>query len=505
MYRMLKKIAKYLRCKKATMQQNEEVEDEAWIYSRRGIMVPPTVRRVKIAKGIRKIPEAAFQGHRELEEVILSSSVQVIGKEAFWHCMKLKSILYQGKGKEEVGIPSNVKVIEKRAFLQCGLLKNLVLNEGLERIGRSAFQYCGCLTAVGIPSTVKVIDQNAFRQCTSLARLVLKEGRLERIGNEAFYGCDSLSHVRIPRSVNTLAADAFVKCSRLISIELPGECSFNIDLTECLSLVSVVGPVSITKLWWLVDIREKFFRVSKLGSLVDNKTDLRRRLKHRFDNSPMNKLCYYQSYHSSEDAMLQLRSLMEDDPWAAATQVDQFGMTPLHILSLSQTPNMDMLLAVMKGGLVNHIMCGRDWFGSTPMDYLCLNRMPNSSEVIRRVLQTRFDQLLGMDRTWKSSILQAIDGALAVDWSSRSSEIYAIYMKLANYERQEMISFLLELRLWKIKIDDGNTNAQTADREFCRIHSGASIVIPNVLSFLDKLQPGDHCFSLRGRASPLDP
>eukprot|EP00980_Cylindrotheca_fusiformis_P023851 scaffold11065_cov115-Cylindrotheca_fusiformis.AAC.3 len=47
-------------------------------------------------------------------------------------------------------------------------------------------------------------------------------------------------------------------------------------------------------------------KCQKLGRLVDDEADLNHRLKHRFDNSPLNKLCYYQSYQSSEDAMAQL-------------------------------------------------------------------------------------------------------------------------------------------------------------------------------------------------------
>eukprot|EP00980_Cylindrotheca_fusiformis_P008816 scaffold1878_cov104-Cylindrotheca_fusiformis.AAC.4 len=82
--------------------------EEAWIYNGQ-YRVPRTVQRVKIelAEGIKKIPDNAFQSHLELEEVILSSSVQVIGKRAFLCCKKLKSILYQGREKEEVGISVN--------------------------------------------------------------------------------------------------------------------------------------------------------------------------------------------------------------------------------------------------------------------------------------------------------------------------------------------------------------------------------------------------------------
>eukprot|EP00980_Cylindrotheca_fusiformis_P001801 scaffold408_cov71-Cylindrotheca_fusiformis.AAC.2 len=547
---------------------NEEAEDEAWMYNGKDD-VPPTVRRVKIAETVARIPDEAFR-FQDIEEVILSSSVQVIGREAFRWCFKLKSILYQGQEKEDVGIPSTVKVIGDEAFYGCPILQELVLNEGLKRIGKGAFAecyflteveipstvkmivdwaFCGCrslarlalnqglerigafafnlcqsltevnvpctvkvidnsaflgckllgrlglneglkrigvcafvgcgsLTEVDVPSTVKMIDNGAFQDCRRLARLGLNEG-LERIGAYAFIQCDSLSHVRIPKSVYTLATSAFIHCMNLISIEFPEECLFNIDLSGCESLVSLAGPKSIFFFQEDED-REKFFQRSKLGSLVDNVADLIRRLNHRFDNSPLNKLCYYQSYQSLDDAMAQLHSLVGDAPLAATTQVDEFDMTPLHVLSLSLTPNLDMLLAVMDAGKPGHMVCVMDSFGCTPMDYLSLNRIPNSDGVIRRLFQTRFGQTLDLDKFWKSDMLQAINTALSLDWSSRKSEIGRVVRK---YQLKEILS-LVELRLWKIKIDEASTNAQTADREFCRISSGAAAVIPHLLPFL---------------------
>eukprot|EP00980_Cylindrotheca_fusiformis_P016384 scaffold4883_cov61-Cylindrotheca_fusiformis.AAC.1 len=253
--------------------------EEAWIYNGQE-EVPPTVRRVRIAEGITKIPDYAFKNHRQLEEIILSFSVQEIGENAFRYCKKLKSILYQGREKEEVGIPSTVRVIDAKAFFGCMLLARLGLKEGLKRIGRFAFYKCNSLTEVEIPSTVNVIDDQAFENCNGLARLGLNEG-LERIGKRAFmwcrslteveipssvnviddwaffqctslarlalnegleeigssaFECNSLSHVRIPRNVNSIATDAFVQCRSLISIELPEECSFDIELSGCQSL-----------------------------------------------------------------------------------------------------------------------------------------------------------------------------------------------------------------------------------------------------------------------------
>eukprot|EP00980_Cylindrotheca_fusiformis_P023201 scaffold10211_cov110-Cylindrotheca_fusiformis.AAC.1 len=403
------------------MQHPEEAEDEAWIYTGQP-EVPPAVRRVKIAENVTEIPEEAFKRHQHLEEVILSSSVQVIGKEAFYECEKLKSILYQGREKEKVEIPSIVKVIDER---------------------------------------------------------------LERIGNWAFLGCKSLSHVRIPRSVNSLATNAFSICSDLISIELPEECSFDIDLSGCQSLVNLAGPVSILFPDEEDRGREEFFQSSKFGSLVDDEADLTHRLNHRFDNSPLNKLCYYQAYQSSDDAMAELRSLMEEySPLAATTEVDEFGMTPLHVLSLAQTPNLDMLLAVMDAGKSGHMARTMDSFGCTPMDYLFLNRMPNSNEVIRRLFQTRFDQVSGgLHQFWKSDMFPAIDEVLAGDWASRKSKIGEVVRK---FERKEILS-LLELCLWKVKIGEATSKKEQilADRQRCRIMSGAAVVIPHLLPFLD--------------------
>eukprot|EP00980_Cylindrotheca_fusiformis_P009289 scaffold2037_cov49-Cylindrotheca_fusiformis.AAC.1 len=61
------------------------------------------------------------------------------------------------------------------------------------------------------------------------------------------------------------------------------------------------------------------------------------------------------------------------------------------------------------------------------MDYLCLNRIPNSTEVIRRLLDSRFlsrfKQALGLDQLWESEMLEALNMALAGDWASRKSKV----------------------------------------------------------------------------------
>eukprot|EP00980_Cylindrotheca_fusiformis_P009626 scaffold2127_cov85-Cylindrotheca_fusiformis.AAC.6 len=488
--------------------QDKEVPKTSILYQTVGkeakIDIPSNVREIDncafyechllegpgLCEGLERIGNCAFFACKSLTEVEIPSTVTVIGDGAFYKCKRLgrlglneglerkgKSAFFQCESLTGANVPSTVKVIDDGAFNQCSRLESLGLNEGLERIGESAFFECEALKKMDVPSTVKVIDDCAFNLCISLERLVLNEG-LQRIGEQAFLDCFSLSHIRIPRSVDCIATDAFLKCRRLISHELPDESSLRIDLSGCLSLVNLAGPISTN--------REEFFQSSKLGSLVDDEDDLIRKLNDRFVLSPLNKLCYYQSYQSSEDAMARLRSLMEEyQPLAATKEVDEFGMTPLHVLSLSQTTNLDMLLAVMDAGKAGHMVGVRDSFGSTSMDYLCMNRMPNSTEVIRSLFQTRYDQLLGgLEPFWKSAMLQAIEEILAGDWSLRKSKIGRVIRK---YERKEILS-LMELFLFKMKIgEDTSQQIRDTNRQRCRIMSGAAVVMPYVLRFLDKI------------------
>jgi hypothetical protein len=290
--------------------------------------------------------------------------------------------------------------------------------------------------------------------------------------------------------------------------EMPDETS---SIYCCKSLVNLAIP-SEQDFEQPYDVR-LFMNGLKLRHVASNFTDLVSKLQHRFDDLPVHRLCYYQSYHLLTETMDNLRQSMDADP-AAGNKVDAFWMTPFHILALSQTPNISLFQALMKVYKVD-IIRTRDRFGSTPIDYLCMNHGPGSATVIQSLLQTIFAERvrwLGLTR-WKSDMLVAMDEALATEWESRRSAIGMFYFKLASYERLESVS-LLELALWKIKIERCKAAYETdhqqdkasspksprldkshldgVDQQSCRINSGADIVISNVLSFLDKVCREDY-------------
>ena len=78
---------------------------------------------------------------------------------------------------------------------------------------------------------------------------------------------------------------------------------------------------------------------------------------------------------------------------------------------------------------------------------------------------------------------------LPMNIASRERDTQAVYDRLAAYEIAKEATSVLELALWKAKIDESRSKRTRVDsgmsyRDQCRINSGADIVIRNILPFL---------------------
>ena len=149
-----------------------------------------------------------------------------------------------------VRIGAQVKDIPPRTFQGCTNLTAVQFEEGaLHSIGESAFHSCKALPQVTIPSSVTTLGEWAFFDCINLARVQLNEG-LEVIGDSAFYGCNALQQVTIPSSVTKLDGCAFYECINLAHVQLNdglqniGNHAFN----GCTALRSVTMPSSVTEM-----------------------------------------------------------------------------------------------------------------------------------------------------------------------------------------------------------------------------------------------------------------
>ncbi|KAL7523291.1 hypothetical protein ACHAXR_000111, partial [Thalassiosira sp. AJA248-18] len=67
------------------------------------------------------------------------------------------------------------------AFYECSNLREVVLNEGLQKIGQWAFCECKLMESIDFSSTVSEVGERAFLECNNLREVALNEG-IQTIG-----------------------------------------------------------------------------------------------------------------------------------------------------------------------------------------------------------------------------------------------------------------------------------------------------------------------------------
>ena len=167
---------------------------------------------IYIPTGVTDISQEVFKNRDEITRVIIPSTVEGIGKAAFYDCDGLKSVEIRGSG---------LKVIGAEAFYSCDTLVSINLPNKLESIGESAFNQCKNLIAVNIPDSVLSIGKNAYCDCTSLRTLTLGAG-LTKLNFRTFKGCTAIVKVTIPNTVVSINNTVFAGCSSLSTLEISG-------------------------------------------------------------------------------------------------------------------------------------------------------------------------------------------------------------------------------------------------------------------------------------------
>ena len=172
-----------------------------------------------IGNSVTSIGERAFSGCSSLTSATIGNSVTSIGKGAFSGCKSLTSL----------EIPNSVISIGNEAFKNCSNLTSVIIPSSVTSIGNSVFSGCSSLTSVHISDIaawckIAFSDSyanplryayNLYLNGTLVANLIIPDG-VTRIGDYAFYGC-SLTSVTIPNSVTNIESNAFNSCGSLTS------------------------------------------------------------------------------------------------------------------------------------------------------------------------------------------------------------------------------------------------------------------------------------------------
>ena len=138
-----------------------------------------TVKKIVIPATVQSIAKGAFPQYKQLEEIEFRSDDTIAEPGAFTGCpamcdqngcLIVRGVLHDCPQEGDVVISGTVKEVPAE-FLSGGYpgknkITSITIEEGVEKIGRSAFEYqCG-LQKITIPMSVNCIEFCAFNGCT---------------------------------------------------------------------------------------------------------------------------------------------------------------------------------------------------------------------------------------------------------------------------------------------------------------------------------------------------
>lgn len=148
------------------------------------------------------------------------------------------------KLESEYTVPNTVKQISSNAFKYARNLCRLILPTSIEQIGEEAFSGLSNLQYVDFSRTKLVeFPKSLCSSCNNLIEVNFPPN-LRKVGWGTFFGNNSLRHIMLPNGLTEIAECAFGNCPNLSDINIPesivkiGESAF----TECTSLYSLTIP-----------------------------------------------------------------------------------------------------------------------------------------------------------------------------------------------------------------------------------------------------------------------
>lgn len=176
------------------------------------------IKKLAFAGDIDYIYPWAFANCENLEIIVFPKNIEYVGCDVFNGCKSLREI----KIPSNFAI-ANFKGTERcnggSAFYDCKNLKNVILEDSMEVIPESFFGKCKSLREIYLPENVKSIEELAFVDCYSLEKINIPDG-ITRIAESCFEDCISLKSIYIPESVKTIEYGVFYGCRNLEQINI---------------------------------------------------------------------------------------------------------------------------------------------------------------------------------------------------------------------------------------------------------------------------------------------
>lgn len=186
-----------------------------------------SIRFIDFPTKLKTIGDNAFDNRFLTGPLVLPEGLDSIGKEAF-----------QKNYITEVTIPESVRAIGVTAFNDNQSLKSVTLNNSMEMINQSLFYYCKKLAVVHGGKNVRIVDQYAFSNCDSLRSI--SDITPVTIKRNAFYQCQKLESLNFSR-VKSIGYESFYQCYGLKEADLT-----TLTSIDSRSFVSCTGLKKVT-------------------------------------------------------------------------------------------------------------------------------------------------------------------------------------------------------------------------------------------------------------------
>ena len=241
---------------------------------------------------VTEIGQYAFRDSRKLEKVTLPATITDIWAGAFLNCFNLREIVipegvrrignneyvyFYGQTQEIDGawvVPDEFKedIPEMRHDAKHYMddhAKEKIAKPTEEFYADGAFEGCTSLRSISLPASLQRIGHYTFRDCINLEKIEIPDG-VKEIGMAAFKCCKALSDVKLPDSLRVIDTETFAQCPSLKTLKLPSSLLMieSMAFHECENLADIQLPDSILEIGTLAFGKCKSLKAIKLPESV---------------------------------------------------------------------------------------------------------------------------------------------------------------------------------------------------------------------------------------------
>ncbi len=173
-----------------------------------------SLTKVKYGGEITKIGKSAFEKCEGLKSIAIPNTVVEIGENAL-----------AGTSITQIEIPSTVTTLGKGVLSGCSYIETIIAPVTLYSSFGEMFSDATNAPGSIVPKTVKSvainsaqnIPSNFFEECTSIEEIIVGEG-IERVGSYAFSNCSQLKYLSLPSTLTSFSTSSTNECIRLYEI-----------------------------------------------------------------------------------------------------------------------------------------------------------------------------------------------------------------------------------------------------------------------------------------------